>query len=105
MVARDHDYQNVVVTVRESHKTEYVVAIADSDCRFRLQIPIADSDGEFVVSEPVYHDTCRVHFVEEAQSAAELRATRRLGQWGLLKIDHRSRVWTNEIARFQITRI
>ena len=63
MVARDHDYQNVVVTVRESHKTEYVVAIADSD-------------GEFVVSEPVYRDTRRVHFVEGAQSTAELCATR-----------------------------
>ena len=63
VVARDHDYQNVVVTVRESHKTEYVVAIADSD-------------GEFVVSEPVYRDTRRVHFVEGAQSTAELCATR-----------------------------
>ena len=62
VVARVHDYKNVVATVRESHKTEYVVAIADSD-------------GEFVVNEPVYRDTRRVHFVEEAQSAAELRAT------------------------------
>ena len=38
-----HDYQNVVVIVRERLMTEYVVALADSE-------------GEFVQSNPVYRD-------------------------------------------------
>jgi len=61
VVARDHEYQNVVVTVSEGLKTEYVVALSDSD-------------GEFVVCEPVYRDARHVHFGEETQSTAELHA-------------------------------
>ena len=63
VVAEDHEYQNVVVTVRESPKTEHVVALADAD-------------GEFVVSEPVYRDVRHVHFDEEVQSTAEFHAMR-----------------------------
>ena len=44
VVGTDHEYQNVVVTVRESPKTEYSIALADAD-------------GEFLASEPVYRDT------------------------------------------------
>ena len=64
VVGTDHEYQNVVVTVRESPKTEYSIALADAD-------------GEFLASEPVYRDTRRVRFDEELQNPAELYATRR----------------------------
>ena len=64
VVGTDHEYQNAVVTVRESPKTEYSIALADAD-------------GEFLASEPVYSDTRRVRFDEELQNQAELYATRR----------------------------
>ena len=64
VVGTDHEYQKVVVTVRESPKTEYGIALADAD-------------GEFLESEPVYRDTRRVRFDEELQNPAELYATRR----------------------------
>lgn len=60
VVARDHEYQNVVVTVRETLKMECVVALTDSD-------------GEFVVCDPVYRVARRVHFEEEAPGSEELR--------------------------------
>ena len=60
-VDRDHEHQNVVVTVKESLKTECIVALADL---------------EFLVSEPVYRDARRVRFEEDAQSAGELHAIR-----------------------------
>ena len=63
VVAESHEYQNVVVTVRESPKIEYVMALADSD-------------GEFLVSEPAYRDARRVHFEEETQDTPELRVAR-----------------------------
>ena len=65
VVQRDHEYRDVVVTVRESPKIELTVALADSD-------------GEFLVCEPVYRDSPlrRVRVDEEAWSSSELRETR-----------------------------
>ena len=62
-VDQDHGHQNVVVTVKESLKTECIVALADLD-------------GEFLASEPVYRDAHRVRFEEDVQSAGELHAIR-----------------------------
>lgn len=42
-VEKNHDYQNVVVIIRESLKTEHVVLLEDSE-------------GEFLQSDPVYSD-------------------------------------------------
>lgn len=44
IVQRDHDYQNVVVIVRESLKVKHVAVLADSE-------------GEFLTSEALYRDT------------------------------------------------
>ena len=63
VVERDHEYQNVLVTVKESFKVEHVVALADAD-------------GEFLVSDPVYRDARHVRVEDEAQSTAELCAVR-----------------------------
>ena len=62
-VDQDHEHQNVVVTVKESLKTECIVALADLD-------------GEFLASEPVYRNAHRVRFEEDAQSVGELHAIR-----------------------------
>ena len=48
IVQRDHDYQNVMVVVRESLKTEHVVVLEDSE-------------GEFLQSEPAYRDAPSPH--------------------------------------------
>ena len=40
MVEQGHDYKNVVVTVSESLKTEYVVALEDADVEFKPSGPV-----------------------------------------------------------------
>ena len=55
-VDKDHENQNVVVSVRESPKTECSAALVDLD-------------GGFLVSEPVYCDAHREQFAEEAHEA------------------------------------
>ena len=60
MIEQDHEYQNVVLTVTESPKTEYVVALEDSD-------------GEFLTSDPVHRDP-RVHS-EGVWNDAEISTT------------------------------
>ena len=58
VVEQEHEYQNVVVTVRDSFKTEYVLALEDSD-------------GEFLLSEVMYCDPS-AHCEEGAQNVAEV---------------------------------
>ena len=66
IVQRDHDYQNVVVIIRESLKTEHVVVLADSE-------------GEFLEGEPIYRDPPprRMWAEEDVRVTEELRETRR----------------------------
>ena len=62
IVQRDHDYQSVMVVVRESLKTEHVVVLEDSE-------------GEFLQSEPVYRDAPSRHVraAEDVHLIEELR--------------------------------
>ena len=66
IVQRDHDYQNVVVIIRESLKTEHVVVLADSE-------------GEFLEGETIYRDPPprRMWAEEDVRVTEELRETRR----------------------------
>ncbi len=63
VVQRDHDYQNVMVVIRESIKMEYIIVLQDSE-------------GEFLQSEPVYRDALHQRLRETEESGRQTDSLR-----------------------------